>query len=74
MPDKAALVVVTLRLPPEQLARLDALIPAMQQSPELGVFGKVSRADVARLALAEGLRILEARYNAQPPLPMEGSG
>ena len=41
--------------------RLDALIPAMSEQ-----WRTVTRSDVMRAAIAEGLPILEARYGGRP--------
>ena len=51
---------IALRLPPELLVRADALVPAL-----VGGGGAVARgrSTVLRLALAEGLRVLERRVN-----------
>jgi len=57
-------VQVTLRLPSDLVDRVDALLPALNRHPELLAFGRVSRSAVVRLALADGLRRLEARVAA----------
>jgi hypothetical protein len=51
------------RIPVDLLARADALIPAVSADRELGQLsaGRVSRAAVVRLALAEGLDVLARR-------------
>ena len=55
---------LTLRLSPVLLARLDAMVPKLAAGEdELPLrLGRVTRADVARLALVEGLKVLERRY------------
>lgn len=54
---------VPVKLPPELLARADALIAAVGADRELGTLagGRVSRAAVVRLALLYGLDELERR-------------
>lgn len=51
-----------LRLPTGTRARAQALIPALQQATDHA--HRVSVASVLRLALAEGLRVLEDRFSA----------
>jgi len=53
---------VSVKLDTGALARADALIPALAADPILGSVVRASRAEVIRLALAEGLAVLEARY------------
>jgi hypothetical protein len=55
---------LTLRLSTVLLARLDALVPKLAAGvDELPMMlGRVTRADVARRALVEGLKVLERRY------------
>jgi len=55
---------LTLRLSTVLLARLDALVPKLAAGEdELPLMmSRVTRADVARLALVEGLKVLERRY------------
>lgn len=50
-----------LRLPDALLARVDALIPILERTPE-GAAAGVSRSYVMRLALARGLDALEADH------------
>jgi hypothetical protein len=57
---------VTLRLPADLLRRADALVPALGRDGRTAVLaGMITRSVVLRLALAEGLQILEARH--RPP-------
>jgi hypothetical protein len=53
---------ISMRLPQELLERADALIPAIEADPELGSFGRASRAAVLRLALVRGLQQLEEQF------------
>ena len=57
---------LSLRLPADLLDRLDALVPAVDQDSELvavaSAQGAASRSLVLRLALVEGVKVLEARY------------
>lgn len=53
---------IAVKLPPELIARADALLPALRNDPELGpMMGRKSRAAVIRLALIRGLGSLETR-------------
>ncbi len=53
---------IAVKLPPELIARADALLPALRTDPELGpMMGRKSRAAVIRLALIRGLASLETR-------------
>jgi len=55
---------LTLRLSTVLLSRLDALVPQLAAGEdELPLMlGRVSRADVCRLAMIEGVKVLERRY------------
>jgi len=53
---------IVVRIPAELVARLDALVPALEADPAVHVFGKVTRSTVVRLAVAAGLGALEARH------------
>lgn len=53
---------VTLRLPAGLVARLDALIPVLEQKPQIAAMGKVTRSKAARLALLRGLDALEREH------------
>lgn len=52
---------IALRLPPALIAQADVLVPKIAQTGELV---GVSRSLVLRLALAEGLRVLERRFKS----------
>lgn len=55
---------ISLRLPPATLKRLDALAKRMERDPDATVHGeKISRSDAIRAVVAEGLDTLERRYN-----------
>jgi len=54
-----------IRIPAEALRRADALAPALQRAPELAAFRFGTRASVLRLALVEGLAVLEARHGGR---------
>lgn len=59
---------LTLRVPTEVIDWLTALIPAIEGDAETAtVLGGVSRSSVTRLALVEGLRVLERRYKVKLP-------
>ena len=50
------------RVPKELLDRVDALVPRVLAKAELRVLlGRVSRASVVKLALVEGLKVLERK-------------
>jgi len=55
---------LTLRLSTVLLSRLDALVPQLAAGEdELPLMlGRVSRAGVCRLAMIEGVKVLERRY------------
>lgn len=57
---------LSLRLPADLLDRLDALVPAVDKDSELvavaSAQGAASRSLVLRLALVEGVKVLESRY------------
>lgn len=52
---------ISLRLAEEELDRADALMPALNAIPELAA-ARVTQAMVLRLAIAEGLKVLEGKY------------
>ena len=57
---------ITLRLPTDILERLDAVAPAIgKDSDTAALLGGVSRSSVVRLAIVEGLRVLERRYRGK---------
>lgn len=54
---------VTLRLPVDLVARVDALLPAVARDSDTAtLLGGVSRSAVLRLVIVEGMRVLELRY------------
>ena len=55
-------VQTSMRLPALLLTRADALIDKLHADPSLAMMGKMTRSKVLRLALSEGLQILEERY------------
>lgn len=59
---------VIARVPPDMIARLDALIDRLNAdaSIRMGVGPRgVTRSTVLRMALAEGLPVLESKYRAR---------
>lgn len=54
---------VIMRVPEGTNQRADALIEAISNDPKTEGFGKVTRSTVLRLAVIEGLKVLEKRYN-----------
>jgi len=55
---------LSIRLQPSTIERLDALVPKIATDADVeAVMGKVQRSVVLRLALLEGLRVLERRYD-----------
>jgi hypothetical protein len=54
---------VTLRLPVDLVARIDALLPKIVADSDMAaLLGGVSRSSALRLVIVEGLRVLEGRY------------
>ena len=54
---------VVLRLPPDLVARIDALMPAVRADTTTAtLLGRLSRSALYRLAMLEGLKVLERRY------------
>jgi len=51
---------VTLRLPADLIARVDALVPEARRLPDLAMLTTITRADVLRLALVKGVGQVEA--------------
>ena len=56
-----------LRLTQDLLERADALIEVMAADPEVRALGMPTRTAVLRLAIARGLRDLEAQYQVPTP-------
>ena len=59
---KAGKYQLSLYLDKRLVDRADALVASISQDAKLSAFGVVSKSNVLRLALAEGLDVLEARY------------
>lgn len=56
---------VTLRLPADLLRRADALVPVLAKDDATSVLaGMITRSVVLRLAVAEGLQVLEKRHGS----------
>jgi len=54
---------VVLRLPPELVRRIDALMPSvMSDTTTATLLGRLSRSALYRLVLLEGLKVVERRY------------
>ena len=57
----------TLRLPTDLMRRVDNLAPAVKAGrPEIALKGSVTRSDVLRLAILEGVRDLEDELDVDP--------
>jgi len=57
----------TLRLPADLLRRVDNLAPAVKAGrPEIALKGTITRSDVLRVAILEGVRSLEAEFEVDP--------
>ncbi len=54
--------VTGMRLPPDMLERAAALADRMAEVPEIAAHGKPTRSLVLRLAVLEGLKVLERRH------------
>ena len=57
---------LSLRLPQHLLQRLEAVIPHLQNDPRLAAAsgGKISRSAALRLAIVEGVEVLERLYGS----------
>lgn len=53
---------IAIRVPPDALRRADTLRPRLARDQTLGALGKVTRSTVLKLAMVEGLAVLEQRY------------
>ena len=53
-----------LRLPRQLLEQAERLVPVLADHPAIFGYGRISKAAVIRLALAEGLKTLEQRYGS----------
>jgi len=53
---------LTLRLAEGILDRVDELIPYIADDMEFAAMGRVSRSQVLRIAVAQGLKVLRERY------------
>lgn len=58
---------VSVRVSEDHLALADTLIPYVESLPGADLVTNVSRGSVLRLAVAEGLAVLDARRQAQEP-------
>lgn len=56
---------INLRLPSDLLARVDALVPDLDQTPAVRVGARACRSTVLRMALEKGLPLLEAEIGGQ---------
>lgn len=54
-------VQISMRLPADLLGRIDRLVPTLARDPANAAW-RVSRGSVLRLALIEGLALLEGRH------------
>lgn len=54
-------------LPTTLLERASALIPGLNDDPELGALGKFTRHKVLRFAVAKGIGLLEEQYGTKKP-------
>jgi len=52
---------LSVRVTPEVMKRLDRLIPKLARNPSISTLGKVTRSTVVKFALIEGLDALEKR-------------
>lgn len=58
---------LTLRVPVELIDRLGELVPLVETDADVvAMIGGASRSSVVRLALVEGMRVLERRYAKRP--------
>lgn len=65
-------VMLTFRVPPELVARVDALVTRLADDLDVAVtMGRLTRSGVMRLALMEGVKYLEARH-WKPPRRTKG--
>ncbi len=53
---------VTLRLPEKLLEGIEELLPLVAQDLEIAAMGRVSRSQVLRIAVLQGLNVLRERY------------
>ena len=68
---------ITLRLPPQLIDRLDAMVVVLREDPHLtSVLTRITRSTAIRIALAKGLTVLERRYAITQPRrhPLENIG
>lgn len=54
---------LTLRLPVELVRRIDDLLPHVGADLSYATLGRVSRSQVLRIALLEGVKLLQRRYH-----------
>ncbi len=62
---KRNMATVPLRLPHDWLQRADDLAPILAEVPDLAWAGSMTRAAVLRLAIREGLNLLESQHKAR---------
>lgn len=60
--DKDDDMTVNVRLPRDWLARADALVGALEKLEDVRAYGRVSRSMVLRLAVLEGIKVLELKH------------
>lgn len=60
-------VVVNVRLPRDWLARADELVAALEKADDVRAYGRVSRSMVLRLAVLEGIKVLETKHGPAAP-------
>jgi len=56
---------VVLRLPEGSTERAERLIPVISEDPQFLAMGKIKKTAVFRLAVLEGLSVLERRYHVK---------
>ena len=59
---ETASVQVVLRVQPETIRRVDALRVKLPNKSDVVVIGRITRSGLLKVALAEGLTVLEQRY------------
>ena len=56
---------IVLRLPDGTAERAERLAPAITDDPQYFAYGKIKKSMVLRLAVLEGLAVLEERYSSK---------
>lgn len=59
---RGAGTLIALRLAPDLIERADRLIETIGKDPTLSTVGEITRSTVLKLAIMEGLAVLEQRY------------